>query len=115
MHTFWAKTTIQNVGTGTPPAAVTINGHNIDTTEKLTHIESDVDSSGYSSPNICRRIGLAASTMGQLDRVWSSRRLRLSSKLRVYNTCVLPVLLYGSDTWTLPKEDERKLQAFHMR
>ena len=111
----WAKIKIQNVGSGTPPTAVTINGHNIDTTERFTYLGSDVDSSGYSSPDIRHRIGLAASTMWRLDRVWSNRRLCLSSQLRVYNTCVLPVLLYGSETRMLLKENGRTLQALHRR
>ena len=87
MHTSYAKTKIQNVSPGIPLATVTINGHNIDTTEKFTYLGSDVDSSGYSSPDICHSIGLEASRVGRLNRVWSNRPLHLSSKLRVYNTC----------------------------
>ena len=83
--------------------------------DRLSNIHPRIYPPGYLSPNIRRRIGLAASTLVRLGRVWSNRRLRLSSKLRVYNTCVLPVLLYGSETWTLLNEDGRKLQAFHMR
>ena len=35
-----------------------------------THLGSTVDSTGYSSTDILRRVGLASSVMGQLDRVW---------------------------------------------
>jgi len=52
--------------------------------------------------------------MGQLDRVWRQNRLSLATKLRIYTTCVLAVGLYGAETWTLLKEDLRRLQAFHM-
>jgi len=27
-------------------------------------------------------------------------RLRIATKLHIYSTCVLPVLIYGSETWT---------------
>ena len=30
-------------------------------------------------------------------------------------TCILSILLYDSETWTLLQEDLRKLEAFHMR
>ena len=54
--------------------------------------------------------------MGRHYRVRSNRRLRrLPSELHVYSTCVLPVLLYGSETRTLLMEDVRKLQSFEMR
>ena len=105
----------KNFGPGIPPFADTINGHNIDTMERFTNLESDVDSSVYLSPDIRHRIGLATSTMARLDKVWSNRRLHLSSKLCVYNTHVLPILLYNSETWTLLKENGMKLQVFHMR
>ena len=41
-------------------------------------------------------------------------RLSLATKLRIYTTCVLAVGLHGAETWTLLKEDSRRLQAFHM-
>ena len=36
------------------------------------------------------------------------------TKIHIYSTCVLPVLLYGSETSTLLAEDSRRVQAFHM-
>jgi len=42
-------------------------------------------------------------------------RLQLQTKLRLYQTCILSILLYGSETWTLLQEDLRKLEVFHMR
>jgi len=32
----------------------------------------------------------------------------------LYDAFVISVLLYGSETWTLLKADERRLEAFHM-
>jgi len=52
--------------------------------------------------------------MGRLSNVWQQSRLSLATKLRVYNSLVLSVLLYGCETWIILKTDERKLEAFHM-
>jgi len=38
----------------------------------------------------------------------------MDTKLRLYQTCVLQILLYGADTWTLLANDIRRLQSFHM-
>jgi hypothetical protein len=35
--------------------------------------------------------------------------------MRVYQACVLSMLLYGSESWTLYSHQERRLNAFHMR
>ena len=42
---------------------------------------------------ILRRIGIASSAMHSMQRVWRQRILSLSTKLRLYQTCVLPILL----------------------
>ena len=39
---------------------------------------------------------------------------RRSASIRLYNALVISVLLYGSETWTPLKADERRLEAFHM-
>ena len=42
-------------------------------------------------------------------------RLTLDTKLRVYQTLVLSVLLYAADTWILLSADVRTLDAFHQK
>jgi len=53
-----------------------------DNCDKFVYLGSTVDSTGYSNTDILRRIGLASSVMGQLDRVWRQNRLSLATKLR---------------------------------
>jgi len=50
-----------------------------------------------------------------MNRVWRQTRLQLQTKLHLYQTCILPILLHGSEAWTLLQEDLQKLEAFHMR
>ena len=47
-------------------------------------------------------------------KVWRQTQLQLQTKLRLYQTCILSILLYGSETWTLMQEDLRKLEVFHV-
>jgi len=113
-RTSWAKTKIQSVASGPSPPSCVISGHQVEAVNKFTYLGSDVDSSGYCTPEILRRIGLASSIMSQLDRVWRQSRLSNTIKFRIYNLCVLSSLLYASETWTLLKADIAKLEAFHM-
>ena len=50
-----------------------------------------------------------------MNKIWRQTRLQLQTKLPLYRTCILSILLYDSETWTLLQEDLRKLEAFHMR
>jgi len=64
--------------------------------------------------DILRRIGLASNIFSRLTNIWKQSRLSMHTKMRLYNALVISVLLYGSETWTLTKADERRLKAFHI-
>ena len=52
---------------------------------------------GRCQSDIFRRIGTASSAMYSMNRVWRQTRLQLQTKLRLYQTCILPILLHSSD------------------
>ncbi|PIO74559.1 hypothetical protein TELCIR_03424 [Teladorsagia circumcincta] len=61
------------------------------------------------SIEIGRRAGWA--TFNKYRDVLTNRRLDARVKARVFNTHVLPALIYGSETWSTIKEEERKLTS----
>ena len=68
-----------------------------ETVSRFTYLGSDIDSDGYSYPEIHKRLGIAGSIMAQLDNVWRQQRLSLYiTKLRIYTSLVQSVVLYGS-------------------
>jgi len=42
----------------------------------------------------------------------SSRLLSKNLKIKIYRTIILPVVLYGCETWLLTLREERKLRVF---
>ena len=42
----------------------------------------------------------------------SSRLLSKNLKIKIYRTIILPVVLYGCETWSLTLLEERKLRVF---
>ena len=47
--------------------------------------------------------------------VFLDRSLSLATKRRLYDACVLSVLLYGAECWIPLKKSARKLNSFHHR
>ena len=45
----------------------------------------------------------------------SSRLLSKNLKIKIYRTIILPVVLYGCETWSLTLREERKLRVFENR
>ena len=45
----------------------------------------------------------------------SSRFLSKNLKIKIYKTIILPVVLYGCETWSLTLREESKLRVFENR
>ena len=45
----------------------------------------------------------------------SSRLLSKNLKIKIYKTIILPVVLYGCETWSLTLREESRLRAFKNR
>ena len=45
----------------------------------------------------------------------SSRLLSKNLKIKIYRTIILPVVLYGCETWSLTLREERKVRVFENR
>ena len=64
--------------------------------------------------DIRRRIGLAYAAFNKLGNVWNCHSLSLTIKKKVFEALIMPILLYGSECWTMRKEDERRLSVAEM-
>jgi hypothetical protein len=50
-----------------------------------------------------------------VQNLLSSRLLSKNAKVRIYKTILLPVVLYGCETWSLTVREEHKLRVFENR
>ena len=55
------------------------------------------------------------SAMSDLQVIWNDSNLELASKKRLVNALILPISLYGCETWTLRAADERMINSFEMK
>ena len=60
------------------------------------------------------RIWKALGALQNLNDIWKSKDIFTSTKIQLYKTLILSLLMYGSETWTLRKEDENRLLVFEM-
>jgi hypothetical protein len=50
-----------------------------------------------------------------VQNLLSSRLLSKNLKIRIYRTIILPVVLYGRETWSLTLKEECRLKVFENR
>ena len=66
--------------------------------DSFTYLGSIVDKKGGTEADIKARIGKARNAFIQLQKVWKSSKISLRTKLRLFDSNVKAVLLYGSET-----------------
>jgi hypothetical protein len=64
---------------------------------------------------IRRRLKLGNACYHSVQNLLSSRLLSKNSKIKIYRTIILPVVLYGCETWSLTLREERRLRMFENR
>ena len=75
---------------------------------------SQVNEDARSRPEIWRRIALGRAAMGNLRHIMLDKTLAISVKVKIIQTMVFPIVTYGSESWTVMKEDRRKIDAFEL-
>ena len=52
--------------------------------------------------------------MTNLDSIFKSRDITLSTKVRLVKAIVFPVVMYGSENWTIKKAEHQRTDAFEL-
>ena len=47
--------------------------------------------------------------------LWKRKQVSLETKMAIYRAAVLPVLLYGSETWVMTAVESQRLEVFQMK
>ena len=89
---------------------VNLEGNEIDELESFTYLDSIFDTHG--GTDVKARIGKARGAFIQLKNIWSSKVLSLHTKIRLFNSNVKYVLLYGAETRRTSNTTTKKLQTF---
>jgi hypothetical protein len=85
-----------------------LDNEKLDKVEEFTYLGSVFTEDRKCIADTKKRIGKTASVIGRLNKIRRSSDIALTTKMMVYQTLVLPVLLYGLECWVM-KKDERKV------
>ncbi|KAG0724267.1 putative uncharacterized transposon-derived protein F52C9.6 [Chionoecetes opilio] len=111
----WLKTKVQVFGDLLDEAVQSVHacGEDTEILESFTYLGSAVHNDGGSRQEVSRRIGIANGVMDSLSgSIWRCRYLCRRTKIRIFKSLVIPVLLHGCETWTLNSDLKRRINAF---
>ena len=52
--------------------------------------------------------------MTNLDSILKSTDITLPTKVRLVKAMVFPIVMYGSENWTIKKAEHRRIDAFEL-
>ncbi len=95
---------------------ISINGQGIELLEQFNYIGSLVTSDCSLESEMNQRIRNACNAVFKLrQRVLDCKDLKNETKIAVYKAVVLPILLHGSECWTIYRKYVKALEKFQQR
>ena len=79
---------------------------------KFKYLGSTITEDGTNREDIMQRIREAKVMFNNKKQLLCSNNLSLEMKKTLIKSCIWSVALYGSETWTLGKNEERVVNAF---
>ena len=82
-----------------------IDRETMKTVADFIFLDSKITADGDCSHEIKRRLLLGRKVMTNLDSILKSRDITLSTKVCLVKAMVFPVVMYGSESWTIKKAE----------
>jgi hypothetical protein len=94
---------------------IMIENQELNDVDKYTYLGANVNKLGGGAEDIGNRIRKAMTSFVKLKQIWNSNIYSLKTKLKLFNSLVKSVLLYGCEAWKVNEGDNRKLDIFQFK
>ena len=92
-----------------------IDNSTFDRVEDFKYLGTTLTNQNSIAEEIKGRLKSGNACYHSVQKLLSSRLLSKNLKIKIYRTIILPVVLYGCETWSLTLREERKLRMFENR
>ena len=75
---------------------------------------SKITADGDCSHEVKRHLLLGRKVMTNLNSILKSRDITLPTKIHLVKTMVVPVVIYGCESWTVKKTEHQRIDAFEL-
>ncbi|KAH9591541.1 Laminin subunit gamma-1 [Schistosoma haematobium] len=90
---------------------ITLDAEALEDAKTLTYLSSIIDEHDGSDVEVETRIGKARAAYLQLKNIRNLKQMSSNTKVRIFNTNVKTVLLYGLETWRTTKPSSRRYKC----
>ena len=100
--------------TSGPITSWQIDGETVETATDFILGGSKITADGDCSHEIKRCLLLGRKAVNNLDSILKSRDITLSTKVHLVKAMVLPVVMYGYESWIIKKAEHQRIDAFEL-
>jgi hypothetical protein len=94
---------------------IKIASRSFENVSQFKYLGTTVTNQNLIQDEIKRRLDLDNACYYSVQNLLSSRLQSKNLKIRIYKAIILPVVLYGCETWSLTLREERRLKVFENR
>ena len=105
------KTKILRLNT-TCERPIMLEAEGLEEVEWFKYLGSIVDTRGGTWADVKKTTSKARAAFHILRNVWKSKVIGKTTKIRLFNTHIKYVMLYGSETWRMKKTTLKRIQTF---
>ena len=91
-----------------------IDGETVETVSDFILLGSKITTDDDCSHETKRRLLLRRKVMTNLDSICKSRDITLPTNIHIVKAMVLPVVMYGCESWTVKKAEHQRIDCFEL-
>ena len=91
-----------------------VDGEKVGVVRDCVFLGAKIDDSGSCKGEILRRLALGRAAMTWLNEICKDKDITITTKGRIVNALVFPVVLYGCESWTIRKAERRRIDSFEL-
>ena len=92
-----------------------IDNSSIERVEEFKYLRTTLKNKNSIQEETKSRLKVGNACYYSVQNLLSSSLLSKKLKIKIYRTIILPVVLYGCETWSLTLKEERRLRVFENR
>ena len=91
-----------------------VDGEKVGVVRDFVFLGAKIEDSGSSKGEMFIQLTLGRAAMTRLNKIWKDKDITITTKCRIVNALVFPVVLYGCESWTIRKAEGRIIDSVEL-